>query len=71
MQYIVKLEFFNLCVPQYIGNGNYKVACERYAVLTERPKEAKKYSSFNKAKAAIEKMLDSYRYANLTTNYNL
>lgn len=71
MKYIIKLEFINLHIPQYIGNGAYNVACERYIVLTERPEEAKKYTSYNKAKTAIEKMLDSYKYTNLTTEYTI
>lgn len=71
MKYIIKLKFINLYVPQYIGNGAYNVACERYVVLTERPEEARTYASFNRAKTAIEKMLDSYKYVNLTTDYTI
>lgn len=71
MKYIIKLNFFNFPYPQYIGYGKFNFGQEQYVVLTERVEEAKTYSSFNRAKAAIERMLDSCSYANLSTDYNI
>lgn len=70
MRYILKLNFLNMC-PQYIGKGAYNVNGERYVVLTTKPEEAKRYSSSNRAKSAIERMLESGIYSNLTTEYNV
>ena len=71
MKYIIKLMFFNLPYPQYIGNGKYNFGQERYIVLTERTEEARTYSSFNRAKAAIERMLDNLQFVNLSTDYTI
>ena len=71
MKYIIKLSFINLPYPQFIGKGKYNFGQERYAVLTGRVEEAKTYSSFNRAIAAIERMLDSCSYANLSSDYNI
>ena len=71
MKYIIKLTFINLPYPQFIGKGKYIFGQECYAVLTERVEEAKTYSTFNRAKAAIERMLDSCSYVNLSSDYNI
>ena len=72
MKYIIKLNFPRIVAEQYIGNGSYSVAKERYAVLVTDEKEAKSYSSFGRAQSAIEKMFNEMRYANLhEAEYNI
>lgn len=71
MKYIIKLNFIDLPYPQYIGYGKYNFGQECYVVLTGSVEEAKTYLSFNRAKAAIERMLNSCSYANLSPNYNI
>ena len=44
----------------YIGNGgSYQFQGEKYAVVVERADEAKKYKSYNTARAAYEKLFKS------------
>lgn len=71
MKYIVRFEFPNLIGSYFVGCGSYCVNHERYLVLVSNPEEAKRYSSFVKAKNAIEKMLEEMRYSNLCTEYTI
>lgn len=43
----------------YIGNGSYMFQSEKYAVVVEKTKEAKKYKSRNIAMASYEKLFRS------------
>lgn len=43
----------------YIVGGSYIFQQEKYATLTESRKEAKRYSSYNRASAALKKLLIS------------
>lgn len=71
MKYIVRFDFPDLVSPYYVGRGSYCVNHEQYLVLVTLPEDAKRYSSFARAKAAIEKMLEEMRYANLCTDYTI
>lgn len=70
MKYVIQLNFLNMRKPLYIGKGSYYCNCEHYICLTQNTENAKAYSSYNRAKAAIERILDS-DYSNVTTDYNI
>ncbi len=55
MKYIIAM--YDRIRPDYIVGGSYIVQNEKYATLTEDLKDAKRYSSYNRASAALEKLL--------------
>lgn len=42
---------------EYYKGGTYNFSCERYAIFTDDIREAKRYSSYNRANNALEKVI--------------
>lgn len=54
MKYIIGI--YDGIHADYIVGGSYIFQHEKYAILTECRKDAKRYSSYNRASAALKKL---------------
>lgn len=54
MKYIIVI--YDGVHADYIVGGTYIFQHEKYAILTEQRKDAKRYKSYNRASAALKKL---------------
>lgn len=68
-KYLIECSYSNGIMCYYINDGEYTVAGERYKVTTENMDEAKRYSTYNRAKSAAERMIGTY--VNVDADYKI